>query len=761
MSDQIMQARHVGQSLPRREAREKVTGRIEYIHNLRLPNMLHAKLFRSTVAHGRIVSIDVSEAEALPGVVRVITGEDVRKLIPEPYYGPMFHDQPILAIDKVRYIGEPVAIVLADDPNVAQEALSFIIAEYEELEIISDECEAMSATCFVHDKLRPGDPGLAFLKDVTNTNVGFPYQLRHGDVDPAFESADHIFEHEFRTQPTAHVPLEPHVTVAEPTGRGLTLHTANQSPSFVRFEISRLLGWPQSKVRVRVPYLGGGFGAKLFIKLEAMAAAAALLVKRPVRIALSMEEQFYTITKHASTLRIKSAVDKDGRITARKCEVFWNGGAYADIGPAVAAHAGMTAAGPYDIENVAINSYSMYTNRPVAGAKRGFGHPQLIWAYENHMDMIAHELGIEPVELRRRNILREGRPHATGTKLGRDSVALVLERLAERLRLDQPFDHGEGTVKRGRGFAIGIKASISPSTSEAIVSVGPDGSAMIYSSTVDMGQGSDTANAQIVAEVLNIPVEMVQVVHPDTDVTPYDTGTLGSRSLYHMGHALRLAALDAKKKLEELAQEVGVGPNDNVPIWELFARKHGMPVGNIIGTGTFVPSGYEHPEPFTGQSANITPYFMVGGTGIEVEVDTETGRVTILRMVNVADTGKPINPKIVEQQLSGGSIMQMGAAMQEKINFDFGQVTNASFGDYKIPSILDIPPIENSIVDGEEADGPFGAKGVGETGSFCVSSAVASAVFDAVGVRLNSLPISAEAVYRALRAAANDPLEEE
>ncbi|MAS07810.1 MAG: aldehyde oxidase [Ahrensia sp.] len=760
MNEHVTQ--HVGQSYPRREAREKVTGRIEYIHNLRLPNMLYGKIFRSTIAHGRIVKIDVSAAAAMPGVDCVITGEDVRKVMPDVYYGVMFHDQPVLAVDKVRFVGEPVAIVMAADPNVAHEAMSLIEAEYEELDPVFDEMEALSAQSFVHDELKPGNPQLGFLAGVRDTNVGFPYQLRHGgDVDEAFEKADRVFEHMFRTQASAHVPLEPHVTVAEPTSTGITLHTANQSPHFVSFEVSRLLGWPQSKVRVRVPYLGGGFGSKLWLKLEAMAAAAALLAKKPVKISLSMEEQFYMITKHAATLQIKSGVDKDGKIIARKCNVFWNGGAYADIGPAVAFHAGMTAAGPYDIENVAIDSLSMYTNRPTAGALRGFGHPQLVWAYENHTNMIAEELGIDPLEFRRRNILHEGSETATGTKLTNSAVEQVLERVAEKLGWEKPFDHGEGTVKRGRGFAIGIKASISPSTSEAIVRLGSDGCATVIAGTVDMGQGSDTANAQIAAEVLNIPVEMVNVVHPDTHVTPYDTGTLGSRSLYHMGNAVRLAAEDAKAKLEALMAEVGVQPGSNVPIWEVFARKNGMPVGNVTGTGSFVPADHIPPEPMTGQSSNITPYWMVGATGVEVEVDTETGHVRVLKMINVADTGNPINPKIVEFQLSGASIMALGQTMTEKMNFDSGQVTNASFADYKIPSILDIPEIENDPMDCGEPDGPFGAKGVGETGTFGVAAAIANAVKDAVGVRVTELPITAESVYRAMRAAANDPLEEE
>src|SRR5437868_2917029 len=290
----------IGRELPRLEARAKVSGRADYTHNLRVPGMLYGKVFRSTVPHGRIRSIDTAAAQAFPGVHRVVTGEDIRKLIPEPYYGPAFHDQPILALEYVRY------------------------------------------------------------------------------VDKAFAGADRIFEHTFKTQQCLHLPFEPHVALAEPGDERLTIYTSNQTPSFVRIEIARLFGWPENRVRVKVPYLGGGYGSKVYVKLEALVAALAMLVRRPVKIALTMEEQFYMITKHPTTFRIKSGVDKDGRIVARACEVYWNGGAYADIGPRVTQKSGFTAAGPYDIENVSIDSYAPYPNRTPAGALRGFGVPQLV-----------------------------------------------------------------------------------------------------------------------------------------------------------------------------------------------------------------------------------------------------------------------------------------------------------------------------------------------------------------------------------------------
>ncbi|HEV2160752.1 MAG TPA: xanthine dehydrogenase family protein molybdopterin-binding subunit [Stellaceae bacterium] len=745
-------AGQIGRSLPRLEGRAKVTGRADYIHNLRLPGMLHGKIFRSVVAHGRIRRIDVAAARQVPGVHAVYVSDDIRRVIANPYYGPAFHDQPILAIDKVRHIGEPVAVVLAEDPHVAEEAARLIVAEYDELPTVTNEVEAMTSKVIVHDVLKPAGtfPDLKHLEGRKGTNLALDFHLRRGDTKKAFVAADRVFEQTFTTQPVMHTPLEPFVSVAEPGDGTLTIHTASQSPSFVRIEIARLLGWPENRVRVKAAFLGGGFGAKLYIKLEALVAALALLTRRPVKIALAMDEQFFTITKHPSTFRIKSAVGKDGRVTARECEVWWNGGAYADIGPRVTQKSGFTAAGPYDIDNVAIDSYALYTNRPPAGALRGFGIPQLVWAYESHTDMIARALGIDPVEFRRRNLLRDGRPQATGTVMQDAATGKVLDRLVERMGWSRPFDHGRGTIKRGRGIAIGFKASIAPTTSVAILNLYADGSCALYCSTVDMGQGSDTAMAQIAAEALDVPAETVRVVHPDTDVTPYDMATLGSRSTFHMGNAVKRAAEDVRVKIDVLKAELGLPAGSNIPVAELFRRKYGMQAGNIVGVGSFVP-GYASPDHDTGLTPNATPFWMVGGTGAEVEVDTETGHVRVMRLINVADLGTPINPRIVETQLSGGAIMQLGFTMQECMEYADGQLLNPNLADYKIPGMRDLPTrIENETVAATQASGPFGAKGVGETATFGVSPAIANAIDDAVGVRLTDLPLTPEAVYRVL-----------
>ena len=741
----------VGRSVPRLESWLKVTGRAEYVHNLRLPGMLYGKIFRSTVAHGRIKRIDTAAAQQLAGVYRVITSKEVGEVVPEPYYGPAFHDQPILALGKVRYVGEPVAVVLASDPHVAEEAVHLITAEYEELPAVYDEVEAMTSKAIVHDALKPAGtfPDLKHLKGRTNTNVALDFHLRKGNSAEAMQSAFRVFEHRFRTQQVMHTPLEPLVSMAESTESSLTIHTASQSPSFVRIEIARLLGWPENRIRVRVPFLGGGFGAKLYIKLEALVAVLSLMTKKPVKISLSMEEQFFTITKHASTFRIKSGVDKNGRILARECEVWWNGGAYADIGPRVTQKSGFTAPGPYDIENVSIDSYALYTNLVPAGALRGFGIPQLVWAYESHSDMMARELGLDPVEFRRKNLLRDGRPQATGTVMRDAALEKVLERTASLLDWGKPLHRGTGKVKKGRGVAIGFKACVSPTTSLAMVTVNADGSCIVYCSTADMGQGSDTAMAQIAGEVLNMAAESIAVVHSDTDVTPYDMATLGSRSLFHMGNAVKLAAEETLQKLKTLRNELGLAAD--CPIPDIFKKKYGMQAGNVVGTGSYIPS-YKSPDA-NGLTDNATPFWMVGASGAEVEVDTETGRVRITRLVNVADVGMPINPKIVETQLSGAAIMQLGFTLFEKMHFDEqGQLRNASFAEYKIPGLLDVPmEVVNEAVTAEQRTGPYGAKGVGETGTFGVSPAIANAIHDAVGARLTSLPLSAEAIWEKLQ----------
>jgi CO/xanthine dehydrogenase Mo-binding subunit len=753
----------IGRSVLRIEGRDKVTGRAEYTHTMRLPGMLHAKIFRSTVAHGKIKSVDTSAARAVSGVLHVVTIEDVKKVIPDPYYGPAFHDQPILADGKVRFVGEPVAVVLSMDPHVADQAAQLISAEYEELPAIFDEIEALTSKTFVHDELKPAGTftDLKHLQGIKGTNIALDYHLRRGNFEQAYAAAKHKFEHEFKTQKVLHLSFEPFATIADYRPTGVTVHTASQGPSFVRMELARLLRWPENKVRIKVPYVGSGYGSKLYIKLEALALALSMIARAPVKVAATMEEMFYQITKHPCTFRIKSGVDEAGRIVARKCEVFWNGGAYADIGPRVSQKAGITASGPYDIQNVDVGSYAIYTNVTPSGSLRGFGVPQVVWAYESHMDMMARALKLDPAEFRRKNLLREGGVHPTGHPIEDAPFEKLLDTVMDRLQWSQPFDRGTGVVRRGRGLGIAIKAVTTPTTSVAIINVAADGSVTLYCGTVDMGQGSDTGLAQIVGEALNVPAESVRVVQRDTDVTPYDMGTLGSRSLFHMGHAILNAAEEVRAKIAALKRDVGEPEGSNIPLPDLFQKRYGMQAGNIIGSGAFKPD-YQPPSRETGQSSNITPFWLLSAAGAEIEVDTETGHVKIVKLVSAVDAGRAINPKIVETQISGGALMQLGFTLFEKIHIDGGQITNASLADYKIPGLHDLPgSMENLIVEHEQSNGPFGAKGVGESSMFCISPAIANALDDAVGVRLTELPLNPEAVLRAIRAKAGKPLEDD
>jgi CO/xanthine dehydrogenase Mo-binding subunit len=364
--------------------------------------------------------------------------------------------------------------------------------------------------------------------------------------------------------------------------------------------------------------------------------------------------------------------------------------------------------------------------------------------------MIADALGFDKVGFRRQNLLRNDRPQATGTPVRDAALDAVLDQVLARMDWQRPFDRGTGHLRRGRGVAVGFKGITAPTTSVAIVNLYGDGSCGLYIGTVDMGQGSDTVMAQICAEVLDIDAESIRVVHSDTDVTPYDMGTLGSRSTFHMGTAVRLAAEDAKRKIAEFARELGLPPGSNLPLAEMFRRKYGMQAGNIIGTGSFIPA-YEKPDRETGKSTKATPFWGVAASGAEVEVDTETGHFTITKLINVADVGTPLNPKMVEAQISGAAIMQLGFTTTEEMIFRDGQLTNGSFADYKIPTLLDMPHVFlNEVTETEQRDGPFGAKGAGESSTIALSPAIGNAVADAVGVRITDLPLTPEKIFRAL-----------
>ncbi|MCY4488341.1 MAG: molybdopterin-dependent oxidoreductase [Deltaproteobacteria bacterium] len=790
----------VGKPVDRRDAVQKVTGRALHVGNMEPPGLLQVAVLRSPHPHAHIVRIDKSRAEVHPGVVAVLTGADIAAMPGiTPYHGPAFADQPVLAIDRVRHEGEQVVAVAAENRRAAEEALELVEVEYEPLPVVRDVLDAIKPDApIVHDEIRPSGAfaDLAHVKAGDRSNICYHYKLRKGDVDKAFVEADRIFEDVFTAPPAQHVPMEPHVSLAYvDEGGRINIHTASQSPSFVRGELARMLGVPMNRIRVRVPYLGGGYGAKLYNKLEPIVAILAMRTGRPVKYSLSREEEFQTVTKHGVVVKLKTAV-KGSAMTARKCEVYWDTGAFAEIGPRIVHKSGYTSSGPYKIPNVSIDSYCVYTNKPPAGPFRGFGVPQVIWAYDSQMDIVARGLGADPVEFRLEHALEEGDLFVTGTPVhacglkeavrraadavGWDSTAAApgnepplpeeAQQTTEAAGTEQPGKTVSGTKRRGKGIACGVKAVLTPSISGAIVILNADGSANVLSSTVEMGQGSESLLSQIAAEELGISFDKVHVVQPDTDVTPYDTISAGSRSTYHMGNAVRTAAANVKAELfEAVAGKLEIDAADleardgrvfvrgaeelGMTVAEAFMAKFGSLGTTMVGEGLCQPV-VTPTDPETGLSDKCTEYWFASASAVEVEVDLETGRLEVLQFHAAGDAGTAINPKYCEQQLVGAATMHLGLTLFEQMVFQDGQLLNGSLLDYQIASIKDVPAACHPIVvQVPHKDGPFGAKGIGETGALTVAAAVANALEDAVGVRLRDIPLTAERIHQALKAA--------
>jgi CO/xanthine dehydrogenase Mo-binding subunit len=648
--------------------------------------------------------------------------------------------------------------------------LQWVEVDYEPLPAVDDVLEAVKPDApLVHEQHRPAKAfaDLAHVKAGQKSNICYHFKLRLGDVEKAFAEADRVFEDTFSSPPAQHLPMEPHVTLAYfDEHERLNIWTASQSPSYVRTEISATFGMPMNRIRVRVPYIGGGYGAKLYAKLEPLVTVLAMITKRPVRYALTREEEFLTITKHKVVTKIKTAI-KHGTITARKCEVFWDTGAYAEIGPRIGHKSGYTAAGPYDIPNVWIDSYCVYTNKVPAGAFRGFGVPQVIWAYDSQTDIIARAIGADPVEFRLKPALEEGQRFATGTPVRSFGIKQAIRQAAEAIAWSKPKAPQTGAKRRGKGIAAGVKAVLTPSISGAIVMLNADGTANVLSSTVEMGQGSETTLCQIVAEELGLALDQVHIVQPDTDVTPYDTITAGSRSTYHMGNAVRMAAAKIKSQLcDVVASKLEVAPDDlfarsgrivvrgfeerGMSIGEIFLAKFGS-LGTTLAAEAVCQPTAARMDPETGQSEKCTEYWFPSATAAEVEVDTETGQLKVLQLISVGDSGTAINPRHCDQQLLGAALMHLGLTLFEEMVFDEGQLINGSLLDYQVVSIKDMPQsVKSVLVEVPHEDGPYGAKGVGETGALTVAPAIANAVEDAVGVRIRDLPITPEKILRAL-----------
>jgi len=743
----------VGKAVRVLDAAERVTGRLQYTIDVKLPDMLHAKVLRSIVPHARITRLDVSAAEQLDGVVAVLTAADFDKPgAPNLIYGMRKKDQPVVAKDRIRYVGEPLAVVAAETLEIAEEALTLIQVEWESLPAVFDEMEA-------------AQPGAPVVHDDCPDNRFRDVPLRYGDINAGFAEADEIIEETYTSPAAQQVCLEPNVSVAQWVDGKLTIWTGTQAPFRVKATLAEMLNVESDKVRLIVPPLGGGFGGKGHIRTQPMVAALAWKVGgRPVKLVNTRDEEFVTVTKHAVTINIRTGVKRDGTFTAREITLYWNGGAYADASPILVGAGMVRAFGPYRIPAVKVDSYGYYTNTPPAAAFRGAMSSQTTWAYESHIDTIAHKLGIDPLEIRLKNLLRNGDQIATGQIM--DDVYWVecLEKVADEFGWSEsePENDGGERYKRGRGLGIMLKSTMPTSRSECRIVVDTEGSVTLYNSIVEMGQGAQTALAQITATAVGVPVEMVTITDTDTDITPFDSGTSSARGTNMMGEAI----LDGGGKLKQMLIE-SASPILEQSVDRLIAEdgyvidtaqpENRVPYGEIVarnGLESMEAAGHHETEgrldPKTGQGI-ASPHWHQGAGACEVEVDTETGKVTILRYYASSYAGTVVNPTLVKLQNDGNVIFGLGPSMLEEIVFNDGTVANANLADYMVPSMLDIPAqLTSYALEHEGAE----FHGIGEMTLPPVAPAIANAIFDATGVRIYDLPLTAERVLRSIR---NEP----
>ncbi len=768
MSNQERKLESIGQSPVRLDAREKVTGRTLYAVDLKMAGMLYAKVLRSPHPHARILHIDATKARSLPGVVAVVTGKDFPGSL-----GATVQDQSFLAGDKVRFVGDAVAAVAAVNLDTAEEALSLIHVEYELLPALFNPVEAMkSREVLIHENLSQYAvaPGIF---PVPGTNICNHFKLRKGDPERGFNESDLVLEDTYRSHMVQHAHLETHAAIAQVDSSGKILIWSNtQTPYFNRKALAKSLNLSLNQVRVMVTTLGGGFGGKSYLKAEPICVALALKSKgRPVKLVFTREEEFGVApVRHPTIIRCKTGMKKDGTWLAQETELIFDTGAYADIGPRVCRNAGFSAAGPYQVPNVRIDSYCVYTNHPIGGAFRGFGIPQVSWAIESHLDVMAEKLGLDPVEVRLKNAVEEGSLSVTGQVLHSVGLKETLRQAAEKIgwrKASGPY--------RGKGIACMHKSTVTPSSSAAFVKLNENASVTLLCSAVEMGQGSSTILAQIASEELGIPVEKISMVRPDTDVTPYDMASVSSRSTFFVGNAVRRAAADAREQLLQIAAEIlEANPQDLVieagkvmvrgvpekaipiaelPLGEAFyvgakGRGRGRPV---LGRGSFTVEDATPLDRETGQGKNPSAFWMYATQAAEVEVDPRSGRVKVLRISSAHDVGKSIHPVAIEGQIQGALVMGVGTALWEEMELEKGRVKNPSFAEYKLPSALDAPEMIPIIVEELHAQGPYGAKGLGEPALAPTAAAIANAIYAAVGVRVKDLPITPEKILEGLR----------
>lgn len=747
------------------DGKERVQGTLEYVVDIQLSGMLHARVLRSPYPHARIVSIDASAALELPGVVAVLTGEDlVNDSDIKPYYGPQIADQPIVAIDKVLHVGDAVAAVAAETPEIAEEALFYIDVEYDELPAVYDPVEAMAPDAPKVHHVEEDILGTAAyfgLNPVYGTNCPHRYILRQGDIEAGFAEADYIIEHTFRVPSAAHVAMEPQASIAIFEKEGLTIFTNTQTPFNVRDALAHMFSLEPAHVRVIVRALGGAYGAKTFMHTEPIAAALARKTGSPVKLVYSRAETFVAANRHPLVVTIKMGVKQDGAITAKKVEAYYNTGAYADSGPGVAQKGGYASVGPYRIPNVWVDSYAVYTNMPRNGAYRGYAVTQMAFASEQMMDIAAETIGMDALEFRLKNLLHNGDVFATGQVMEDVAFEECLREVAAGVRWspESRCSTTKGGKRRGKGLCVLLKGMLTPGESNAEIELCSDGRWLIHSGTVEVGQGARTIIAQIAGEVLHVPYQWFEVTFPDTESTPFDSRTTSSRSTHMMGNAVRGAAQELRAKMLAMARDYFGLPESELdmqegkvyPVHET-SRDIALPDllkhyghNRVVGRGSYRNPGGLDAETGRGVASS---HWHQGAGAVEVEVDPETGKVDIISVHVAVYAGKVINLNLAELQNEGNVLFGIGSALFEEIVFDDGQVINPNLSDYLIPSTMDMPgQLYQKLI--EFPDAP--SHGLGETALPTIPAAVANAVANAIGKRITSLPLTPEKVYRALR----------
>ncbi len=746
----------VGGAAPRVDALAQATGRLQYVDDLSYPDMLHGKILRSTQAHAWITAIDISAAEALPGVHAVLTGADLPVT-----FGllPVSQDEHALAVDKVRHVGDAVAAVAADDPDIAQRAIELIEVVYEPIPIVTTITEAVQV---VDEPIHGEEP---------STNRDREMSLEFGDVDSGFEAADHIREDVFFYQGSNHAALEAHGALAL-VGEDGRLHvfSATQVPHYLHRILARVLDMPESRIRVTANPTGGGFGGKTDVfSHEFVAAQLARVTGRPVKITLTREEVFYAHRgRHPVLMWVKTGFETDGRITAMSFKTFVDGGAYGSYGAASLLYTGQLQTVTYRIPAYRFQGVRVFTNKPACGPKRGHGTPQPRFGLEVHLDKAAEDLGLDPVLIRKRNLIEPFSTTVNHLRITSCGLAECIERAVEASGyLDRRRNLPAG---RGVGFAIGAYLSGAGlpiyfndmPQSEVMLKVDRGGGVTVYSMAADCGQGSTTMLATVVGEALGLDPSELALVTADTDLTPIDLGSYSSRVTFMAGNAaldaaLRLADLvrsavadDLDVDLDDVALGRGVVVAGDIEIpWAEAVRVAEARWGLLVTTGTYTPPK-DIKGDYRGAGVGPSPAYSYSACVAEVDCDAETGHVSVERVWLAHDVGRAINPLLVRGQIEGSVHMALGEVLMEEQAFRGALHYGPSLLDYKIPTVLEMPQVESILVESIDPEGPFGAKEVGQGPLLPVIPAVVNAVHDALGIRMDEIPLRPDKVLAAL-----------